>query len=44
MLFYIMIAFLKCLLIIMLLGDFFQVGKFICVSFVLSNDIWVVSS
>ena len=42
MFFYIMMAFLESLFIINLFGDFFLVGKLISVSFVLSNNIWVV--
>ena len=42
--FYILMAFLESLFIIILFGDFFQVGKLISVSFVLSNNIWVVCS
>jgi len=43
MFFYTMMAFSASLFIIILFGDFL-VGKFISVSFVLSNNIWVVCS
>jgi len=41
---YIMMEFLESLFIIILFGDFFWVGKLISVSFVFSNNIWVVCS
>jgi len=44
MFFYIMMVFLERWLIIILFGDFFLVGKLISVSFVFSNNIWVVCS
>ena len=37
-------VFLERWLIIILFGDFFLVGKLISVSFVFSNNIWVVCS
>jgi len=40
--FYIMMAFLESLFIVVLFGDFFQVDKLISVSFALFNNIWVV--
>ena len=44
MFFFIMMALLESLFIIILFGDFFKVGKLISVSFVFSNNIWVVCS
>ena len=44
MFFYIMMALLESLFIIILFGDFFEVGELISVSFVFSNNIWVVCS
>jgi len=42
--FYIIMAFLESLFIIILFADFFSVGMLISVNFLFSNNIWVVCS